>query len=47
MTSKELIPKGTRFGPVVGESYTNEALLKDTNRKYFWRVSELDLGTRM
>ncbi|XP_034555445.1 PR domain zinc finger protein 1 [Notolabrus celidotus] len=36
--SKELIPKGTRFGPLVGESYTNETLLKDANRKYFWRV---------
>ncbi|XP_070843460.1 PR domain zinc finger protein 1 isoform X2 [Chaetodon trifascialis] len=38
VTSKELIPKGTRFGPVVGESYTNETLLKDADRKYFWRV---------
>ncbi|XP_074541527.1 PR domain zinc finger protein 1 [Halichoeres trimaculatus] len=36
--SKELIPKGTRFGPLVGESYTNETLLKDADRKYFWRV---------
>ncbi|XP_072218303.1 PR domain zinc finger protein 1 [Leuresthes tenuis] len=36
--SKELIPKGTRFGPFVGESYTNETLLKDANRKYRWRV---------
>ncbi|XP_077366466.1 PR domain zinc finger protein 1 isoform X2 [Festucalex cinctus] len=38
VTSKELIPKGTRFGPLVGERYTNETLLKDANRKYFWRV---------
>ncbi|XP_019727139.1 PR domain zinc finger protein 1-like [Hippocampus comes] len=38
VTSKELIPKGTRFGPLVGETYTNETLLKDANRKYFWRV---------
>uniref|UniRef100_A0A668A7F5 PR domain zinc finger protein 1 n=1 Tax=Myripristis murdjan TaxID=586833 RepID=A0A668A7F5_9TELE len=38
VTSKELIPMGTRFGPLVGESYTNETLLKDANRKYFWRV---------
>ncbi|XP_076021488.1 PR domain zinc finger protein 1 isoform X2 [Genypterus blacodes] len=36
--SKELIPPGTRFGPLVGESYTDESLLKDANRKYFWRV---------
>ncbi|KAI3364246.1 hypothetical protein L3Q82_011049, partial [Scortum barcoo] len=38
VTSKELIPKGTRFGPLVGESYTNEMLLKGADRKYFWRV---------
>ncbi|KAM9355936.1 PR domain zinc finger protein 1 isoform 2-T2 [Pholidichthys leucotaenia] len=39
VTSKELIPKGTRFGPLVGESYPDETLLnKDTERKYFWRV---------
>ncbi|XP_068198182.1 PR domain zinc finger protein 1 isoform X2 [Antennarius striatus] len=38
VTSKELIPKGTRFGPVVGEIYTNEKLLEDADRKYFWRV---------
>lgn len=37
---RELIPKGTRFGPLLGERYTNEALLKEANRKYFWRVSE-------
>lgn len=40
VTSKELIPKGTRFGPLVGESYTNEILLTGADRKYFWRVSE-------
>lgn len=40
VTCTELIPKGTRFGPLVGERYTDEALLKDANRKYFWRVSE-------
>ncbi|XP_054617916.1 PR domain zinc finger protein 1 [Dunckerocampus dactyliophorus] len=38
VTSKELIPKGTRFGPLIGEMYTNETLLKDADRKYFWRV---------
>eukprot|EP00066_Takifugu_rubripes_P006856 XP_003971943.2 PREDICTED: PR domain zinc finger protein 1-like isoform X1 [Takifugu rubripes] len=38
VTCRELIPKGTRFGPLVGERYTNEMLLKDANRKYFWRV---------
>lgn len=44
MTSKELIPKGTRFGPLVGESYTNEILKTDADRKYFWRVSELHVS---
>ncbi|KAE8286780.1 PR domain zinc finger protein 1 [Larimichthys crocea] len=38
VTSKEMIPKGTRFGPLVGESYTDETLPKDADRKYFWRV---------
>ncbi|XP_069743574.1 PR domain zinc finger protein 1a isoform X2 [Narcine bancroftii] len=36
--SAEYIPKGTRFGPLVGEIYTNETVPKDANRKYFWRV---------
>lgn len=40
VTSRELIPKGTRFGPLVGECYPNETLLRDANRKYFWRVSQ-------
>ncbi|KAM9798619.1 PR domain zinc finger protein 1 [Neosynchiropus ocellatus] len=38
VSSKELIPKGTRFGPLVGERYTDETLPRDANRKYFWRV---------
>ncbi|XP_023270624.1 PR domain zinc finger protein 1-like [Seriola lalandi dorsalis] len=38
VTSKEMIPKGTRFGPLVGESYTKEILLTGADRKYFWRV---------
>ncbi|CAL8317922.1 unnamed protein product [Merluccius merluccius] len=38
VTSRELVPKGTRFGPLVGEIYTNETLPKDGDRKYFWRV---------
>ncbi|KAJ6634121.1 hypothetical protein lerEdw1_014135 [Lerista edwardsae] len=36
--SKEYIPKGTRFGPLVGEIYTNDTVPKDANRKYFWRI---------
>lgn len=37
--SKEYIPKGTRFGPLIGEIYTNDTVPKNANRKYFWRVS--------
>lgn len=44
VTSRELIPKGTRFGPLVGECYPNETLLRDANRKYFWRVSQLHVN---
>ncbi|XP_073341626.1 PR domain zinc finger protein 1a [Pagrus major] len=36
--SREYIPKGTRFGPLVGEIYTADSVPKDTNRKYFWRI---------
>uniref|UniRef100_A0A8C6TRG8 PR domain containing 1a, with ZNF domain n=1 Tax=Neogobius melanostomus TaxID=47308 RepID=A0A8C6TRG8_9GOBI len=36
--SREYIPKGTRFGPLVGEVYTVDSVPKDANRKYFWRV---------
>ncbi|XP_060947740.1 PR domain zinc finger protein 1-like [Limanda limanda] len=38
VSGKELIPKGTRFGPLVGESYTSDILLTGADRKYFWRV---------
>ncbi|XP_051999867.1 PR domain zinc finger protein 1a [Xyrauchen texanus] len=38
VVSRECIPKGTRFGPLVGESYTAEDVPKDANRKYFWRI---------
>ncbi|KAM4712938.1 PR domain zinc finger protein 1 [Anableps anableps] len=38
VTSKELIPKGTRFGPLVGKSYTSKTLPKDADSRYFWRV---------
>ncbi|XP_071770060.2 PR domain zinc finger protein 1a [Centroberyx gerrardi] len=36
--SREYIPKGTRFGPLVGEIYTADSVPKDANRKYFWRI---------
>lgn len=38
--SREYIPKGTRFGPLVGEVYTVDSVPKDANRKYFWRIYE-------
>ncbi|XP_036394993.1 PR domain zinc finger protein 1a isoform X1 [Megalops cyprinoides] len=38
VASREYIPKGTRFGPLVGEIYTAESVPKDANRKYFWRI---------
>ncbi|KAF3692412.1 PR domain zinc finger protein 1 [Channa argus] len=36
--SREYIPKGTRFGPLVGEIYTVDSVPRDANRKYFWRI---------
>ncbi|KAJ0061341.1 hypothetical protein NL108_016007, partial [Boleophthalmus pectinirostris] len=38
VTSTELIPQGTRFGPLIGERYTDDAVPRNANRKYFWRV---------
>ncbi|XP_036868182.2 PR domain zinc finger protein 1 isoform X2 [Manis javanica] len=38
VVSKEYIPKGTRFGPLIGEVYTNDTVPKNANRKYFWRI---------
>ncbi|XP_017783205.1 PREDICTED: PR domain zinc finger protein 1-like [Nicrophorus vespilloides] len=32
------IPRGTRFGPLVGEIYAKDAVPPSANRKYFWRV---------
>jgi uncharacterized Zn-finger protein len=36
--STDYIPKGTRFGPLVGQVYTKDSVPTDANRKYFWRV---------
>ncbi|KAL4630609.1 PR domain zinc finger protein 1-like isoform X1 [Arapaima gigas] len=36
--SREYIPKGTRFGPLVGKSYTTYTVPEDANTKYFWRI---------
>ncbi|XP_065163759.1 PR domain zinc finger protein 1 isoform X2 [Atheta coriaria] len=32
------IPRGTRFGPLVGEIYAKDAVPPSANRKYFWRI---------
>ncbi|KAK9888796.1 hypothetical protein WA026_001019 [Henosepilachna vigintioctopunctata] len=32
------IPRGTRFGPLVGEIYAKDSVPSTANRKYFWRV---------
>ncbi|XP_075930695.1 uncharacterized protein LOC116952967 [Petromyzon marinus] len=36
--SSEYIPEGTRFGPLVGDIYTEDAVPKEANRQYFWRI---------
>ncbi|KAM3931364.1 PR domain zinc finger protein 1 [Leptodactylus fuscus] len=36
--SNDTIPKGARFGPYVGEIYTEETLPENASRKYFWRI---------
>ncbi|KAM9309335.1 PR domain zinc finger protein 1a [Pholidichthys leucotaenia] len=36
--SREYIPKGTRFGPLVGEIYTADSVPVDAIREYFWRI---------
>uniref|UniRef100_A0A8C6U9P9 PR domain zinc finger protein 1 n=1 Tax=Neogobius melanostomus TaxID=47308 RepID=A0A8C6U9P9_9GOBI len=38
VTSTELIPQGTRFGPLIGERYSDDSVPQNANRKYFWRV---------
>ncbi|XP_025017323.1 uncharacterized protein LOC107365380 [Tetranychus urticae] len=34
----DYIPRGTRFGPLVGEVYKRDEVPEDANRQYFWRV---------
>lgn len=41
--SKEYIPQGTRFGPLQGNIYTKDSVPKESNRKYFWRVSKSNM----
>lgn len=37
--SSDYIPRGTRFGPLVGDIYAKDHVPKHANRKYFWRVN--------
>ncbi|XP_042881513.1 PR domain zinc finger protein 1-like isoform X1 [Penaeus japonicus] len=43
--STDYIPRGTRFGPLVGKCYAKDEVPKTANRKYFWRV-DLGVGKR-
>ncbi|XP_023316193.1 PR domain zinc finger protein 1 [Trichogramma pretiosum] len=36
--STDRIPKGTRFGPLVGQIHPKDAVPPDADRKYFWRI---------
>ncbi|XP_072036675.1 PR domain zinc finger protein 1-like isoform X2 [Amphiura filiformis] len=38
VSAMEFIPRGTRFGPLVGQIYRREEVPKEANRKYFWRI---------
>ncbi|KAF6212200.1 hypothetical protein GE061_012721 [Apolygus lucorum] len=40
--STSYIPRGTRFGPLVGEVYAKNEVPTTANRKYFWRVQFKD-----
>ncbi|KAL0266877.1 UNVERIFIED_CONTAM: hypothetical protein PYX00_009306 [Menopon gallinae] len=41
------IPRGTRFGPLVGEIYAKDAVPQSANRKYFWRVQIKEENSHM
>ncbi|XP_062996650.1 tissue-resident T-cell transcription regulator protein ZNF683 [Elgaria multicarinata webbii] len=36
--SRECIPQGTHFGPLVGKTYTGDDISKNMDWKHFWRV---------
>ncbi|KAL1416225.1 hypothetical protein MTO96_006483 [Rhipicephalus appendiculatus] len=36
--STDYIPRGTRFGPLMGDVYRKDEVPANANRKYFWRV---------
>ncbi|UXI22477.1 hypothetical protein NH340_JMT08420 [Sarcoptes scabiei] len=36
--STDYIPRGTRFGPLIGKIYAKDAVPEGASRKYFWRI---------
>jgi len=44
--SNDIIPKGTKFGPMIGEIYSADDTLPEV-RKYFWRVYDKPAGKIM
>lgn len=36
--STDYIPRGTRFGPLLGEIYNKDEVPPNADRKYFWRI---------
>lgn len=36
--STDYIPRGTRFGPLVGHVYARDGVPEEASRKYFWRI---------
>src|SRR6218665_2380683 len=36
--STDFIPRGTRFGPLVGRVYARDSVPETASRKYFWRI---------
>ena len=43
--SKTMLPRGTRFGPVVGRIITPHEVNPEMDKKYFWKIFNKDLGT--
>ena len=43
--SNTMLPRGTRFGPVVGRIITPHEVSPEMDKKYFWKIFNKDLGT--
>ena len=39
--ARDIIPKGTKFGPMIGEVFRPEEVLEAQDKRYFWRVYDL------